>query len=162
MIILRQVQLTVIELPGVMKYVNALCKDARKQFKDEIDSLTDTTLEKKICKSIKKAQQFHLLSKADWGRFVFITIENDWDFDEDPDNEWMVTMLEDPEITSPSDRLTRLIDECIYRKEVALQNEKLWDDFYGADSDGDDFDDDEFDDEEVEYNEVSSTESQNT
>jgi mRNA-degrading endonuclease RelE of RelBE toxin-antitoxin system len=54
MIILRQVQLTVIELPGVMKYVNALCKDARKQFKDEIDSLTDTTLEKRFVNQLKK------------------------------------------------------------------------------------------------------------
>lgn len=159
MIIIRHEQQNKLELPKLIKMVIELCKEARNRFNDELADVTEKSLGKKILNTVKKAEKYNLVKESDYGTFVNIAIEYGWDFDEDPDNEWMVDILEDPEISNPSDRLNRLVDECRYRKEVAEQNENLWDEFYGTDSDdNDDFDDEDFDEESsggAERNEIS-------
>jgi hypothetical protein len=130
MIILRHTQLDNINKPKLLTFITIMITHTRESFPNETKAISDSELKKHIIKSIKKAENYNLTSQQDCCKFINLAVVYGWDFDQEPNNEWMIDILEDEEISSPSERLNRLLDECVYRKEVEEKNNKLWDDFF--------------------------------
>jgi hypothetical protein len=111
LIVIRNEQLEALKYPQLLKFVRNVCLQIKSQSKLIVPNQTDKELEKNIFSSISKAQKkYGLISQSDCTSFVNISVEFGWDFDENPENEWMKMILQDPDITNPSSRLSLLID----------------------------------------------------
>ena len=130
MLILRAKQIAAIQLPQILSFVESLSGYLRENFTEKLHDISGSVLNKKILKSIKKAEKYGFTSRQDCCEFAKLAVKYGWDFDEEPQNEWMRKMLIDKNISNPSHRLARCVEEIIFRKEVEKNNRNLREKFY--------------------------------
>ncbi|WP_285415587.1 hypothetical protein [Pseudomonas sp. efr-133-TYG-5] len=72
-----------------------------------------------------KAASYDLYNERDLHRFVNVCAEEGIDFDLKPENAWMRTMLLDPAVSSPSQRLELLTSTREHQARVQADNASL-------------------------------------
>jgi len=72
-----------------------------------------------------KAASYDLYNQRDLHRFVNLCADEGIDFDLKPQNAWMRTMLLDPSVSSPSQRLDLLVSQRLHQARVQAHNARL-------------------------------------
>ena len=125
MLIIRDAQMAVFRAPQHQRFIDAMCKHLRDTFPEEMAPFDDNTLKLKVSQTLKRAAGYGLTSKQDSCRYLNLAATYGWEFDQNPQQQWMHHYLTDPQVTSTSERLNLLVDQCIYRIDVQARNRQL-------------------------------------
>jgi hypothetical protein len=125
MLTIRNAQLARFGSEQRRQFIAAMCRYLREQFHDELWAVDGVSLHRDVDAAIHRAESYGLHSERDCCRYLNLAVTYGWDFDSQPQNDWMRKILTDTQVTSPSQRLHRLVDQCIYRSEVEESNRRL-------------------------------------
>jgi hypothetical protein len=107
------------------QFIVAMCRYLREQFHDELWAVDAATLQRQVDTTIHRARNYGLSTERDCCRYLNLAVTYGWDFDRQPQYDWMRKILIDTQVTTPSQRLHKLVDQCIYRSEVEECNRRL-------------------------------------
>lgn len=106
-------------------FIVAMCTHLRTYFPAQAWLLTGAELKDRISACLSRAERYQLRSQRDACRYLSLAAQYGWQFDSDRDLSWMREHLTDCRISSPSDRLDRLVKQCIHRQAVRAANQQL-------------------------------------
>ena len=125
MLTIRNAQMEVLSAQQRQKFVDAMCEFLRLQFKQELQGISQTSLQAKVSAALNSASRYGLRSHRDCCRYLNLAVTYGWEFEQLPENAWMREYLTDPNAGNPSQRLQRLISQCIYKMEVEENNRQM-------------------------------------
>ncbi|NRR30696.1 hypothetical protein HSX11_10915 [Oxalobacteraceae bacterium] len=129
MIVMRESQIDHLDAAWRRSYIDRLCSSLREQFADELDMLDQATLHERVRTVLLRAASYGIDAERDVCRFLNLAVFYGWDIGLSDATAWMHRILSDPDITTPSARLHCLVNQCIYRADVAETNSRLDQDF---------------------------------
>lgn len=107
------------------QFVVLMCDRLREQFPTDLWGVEQNTLHSNIAAALLSANRYGLHSERDCCRYLNLAVLYGWEFDRLDGNAWMRSCLTDMQISTPSQRLNRLVDQCLHRSEVAEHNRNL-------------------------------------
>ena len=125
MLTIRNAQMKVLSAQQRQKFVDAMCEFLRIQFNQELESISQTSLQAKVSAALNTASHYGLRSHRDCCRYLNLAVTLGWEFEQLPENAWMLEYLTDPNAGNPSQRLHRLISKCLYKMEVEENNRQM-------------------------------------
>lgn len=125
MLIIRTSQLERFSSERRCQFSIDMCRHLRAQFHDALWPLDEAGLLELVDRALTRAWGYGLHTERDCTRFLNLAVVHGWDFEQQPQHGWMRALLTDPQVSSPSQRLHRLVDQCIYRSEVEENNRQL-------------------------------------
>lgn len=145
MLVLRESQRQALLDVHTAQWIDELCLHVERWFPLAGAGLSTAQLRQQVAQTLERAKQAHgFTSRRDTMRYVNLAGAHGWDFENRPENSWMLQYLHDPGISSPSARLSRLVQRCLADEATARSNQLLrssqppaWDPFDGAADDTD-------------------------
>jgi hypothetical protein len=129
MLIIRNSQLTAFGEERRTAFVRSMCGHLRTYF-PSMASLDDGALFAGIDYAARRAAVHGLSRRRDVCSYLNIAACHGWQFDTDPQCEWMMKYLTDRDVSCPSARLDLLLGKCLQRDEISTHNrqlQQLWD-----------------------------------
>jgi hypothetical protein len=149
MLTIRSAQMQVLSAQQRRQFVESMCAFLHNQFKEELEGMSQSSLHLQVSDAIDRARGYGLRSHRDCCRFLNLAVIYGWEFDRLPENAWMQECLTDPNVGDPSQRIQRLVSQCVYRMEVEESNRKIREGFgYFKLRDADEEEEDEIEEEE--------------
>jgi hypothetical protein len=87
--------------------------------------LASDQLRSRLNALIERAAVYQLTSQQQVCRFINLAATYGWEFDSDPELLWMRSILTDSSPAQPGERLDRLVQTCLHRQGLAIQNRAL-------------------------------------
>ncbi|RON70897.1 hypothetical protein [Pseudomonas fluorescens] len=134
MLIIRDLQLTQFALGTRHQFTQRMCITLRENFPFELQAVDSDNLYKHIEAQLDRAAAYGFDSERDVCLYLNLAVACGWSFDQSPQNAWMHVMLNDQQVSTPSDRIRRLYDEYCHRCEVEENNRLLFSQFEGKTS----------------------------
>jgi hypothetical protein len=116
MLIIRDDQFKAFEAEARDRFFDCAAAHLRKYFPSHTTALSQAELRDIVVRAADRAAAHGLTAQRDVLLYLNIAATYGWDFETDPGCRWMVTILNDPANSSPSDRLRYLIDRCMERQ----------------------------------------------
>lgn len=102
--------------------VARMCALIRREFALRVSPLADDQLTELVARAIQQADCHDFKTDLDLFRYLCICVCFGWDFHQRAELSWMQTMLEDSQVSNPSDRMARLYQACLRRLEINVCN----------------------------------------
>lgn len=129
MLIIRKEQFEALAAAHRDHFVEEMCRHLRDHLPGQVAGVEDAVLRHRVSQAVGRAAGYGLTSRRDCCRYLNVAALYGWEFDRAPENAWMRRYLEDPQVSSPSDRLGLLVDQCIHRMRVEEENRRLAEEF---------------------------------
>lgn len=97
----------------------------RSDLPDQVAESSDAELRVQIDGCITRTARYGIQSKLDVSRYINIAATLGWKLEDEPEHAWMKSYLCDPSVTSPSQRIDRLLAEIIRRAAADHQSRVL-------------------------------------
>jgi hypothetical protein len=117
MLTIRKEQVQALGRVAIQEFEKNMLRHLKQFFGDESAAMGDEALREHIRHAISRAKQYGLTSERDLCKYLNLTMVYGGDFDTHPELEWMRDFLTDPEVPDPSERMSRLYAETLYRFE---------------------------------------------
>jgi len=98
-------------------------------FPNECAAMGDKTIRAHVRDAISRAREYDVTCERDLCEYLNLAMIYGWDFDADPELEWMRDFLIDPEVADPGERMRRLHAEALYRLELAEEKRRTIEEF---------------------------------
>ena len=125
MLTIRREQMAALGERRSKDFERFMLRHLRECFPRALDALGDGDALVLIHDTLERARRYDLRSEADGCRFLNLAASFGWDFELRPERAWMLAMLRDPDVSSPSQRLRILVDECVHRARIESHNRSL-------------------------------------
>jgi hypothetical protein len=119
---IRRAQLAALGRVRLDSFAADCAEVLRAQFPARTKSLSDEDLLEHVHDCIRRANDYGLESERDVQRFVNLAGAFGWDFDQTPEHAWMKGYLTDETVSSPSQRIERLVAESLRRLGLEAKN----------------------------------------
>jgi hypothetical protein len=117
MLTIRKEQMQALSRVTIQEFEKDMAQHLTQFFPDESAAMGDKALRAHIRHAIARAKEYGVTSERDLCKYLNLTMVYGRDFDTDPELEWMRDFLTDPEVPDPSERMSRLYAETLYRFE---------------------------------------------
>jgi hypothetical protein len=104
------------------RFVQEMAEHIRAYFPERAEDLDQAAMERRIAEALTTARTHGLRSKQDCCRYLNVVGVCGWDFEREEKYAWAVRALNDPEVTSPSERLDGVLARCLRRLKTDLNN----------------------------------------
>lgn len=118
MLIIRDAQMTAFRRAGRYAFVQRMCSYLRRHLPDVLDDTPGPELEKRVGRCVDRAAAYGLAGERDVALFIALAAHYGWEFDTDPDLQWMHSCLTDSAISLASQRIELLVKRSIHRQNV--------------------------------------------
>lgn len=126
MLVIRNEQMDALAQPARFAFINEMISHMQQHFPELLVGMVTADIYHRIDCSVRQAAGFELISRRDVCRFLNLCGVYGWDFLDAPENQWMLAQyLGNVSITEPSERIQLLVDQCLWRMEVANHNQRL-------------------------------------
>jgi hypothetical protein len=125
MLVIRDAQLLAFHADLHRRSLEALCRHVRDRYPEAAADLDDAALRAHVSEAVERAAAYGLRSFPAVTGFLHLCALYGWMFHADAANAWMRDRLGDPRVSDPEQRLDLLVRECLHRREVATQNERV-------------------------------------
>ncbi|MGY2440936.1 hypothetical protein [Pseudomonas sp. SDO52101_S400] len=125
MMIIRNAQLACFADDRRHRFVVKMCGLLRECHASERVTVDDEVLCQHVEATLDRASAYGLNSERDCLRFLNLAVVCGWDFDLQPEHGWMRDLLADTAVSTPGDRLERLLEEYCHRCDIEENNRRL-------------------------------------
>jgi hypothetical protein len=125
MLTVRIPQLLVLSAAARACFIDDRVVALREQFPERVAALGDPELRGHVDGCIARAQGYGIESRLDLSRYLNVAAAHGWELEDMPQHAWMKRYLCDPGVTSPSQRIDRLLVEILSRAEADIQARAL-------------------------------------
>lgn len=126
MLVVRDSQRQALLDVRIAQWIDELSVHVERWFPLAGAGLSALQLREQVAQTLEWAQQAHgFTSRRDSMRYINLAAAHGWDFEARPENDWMVQYLRDPDVSSPSARLSRLVQRCLADEAAARSNQLL-------------------------------------
>jgi hypothetical protein len=115
MLTIRKEQIKVFDEMAMKQFIESMVIHVKKHFPEESKPMDDEQLKNYIRDVISSGKKYGLVSERDICKYLNLTMHFGKDFDKNPENEWMKTMLMDGIEPNPSIRISKLYNEALKR-----------------------------------------------
>lgn len=129
MLVIRTEQLDLLAKASREEFIEQMCRHLRSHFPPQLRGCGDDVLKSHINDALRRSAGYGLTSRQDCCRFLNLAVLYGWQFDQSAAQQWMRDYLIDETVSSPSERLRLLVDQCVHRREIAAHNRQLQDGF---------------------------------
>jgi hypothetical protein len=118
MLTIRKEQIRVFDEMAMKQFIESMVIHVKKHFPEESKLMDDEQLKNHVRNVISTGKKYELVSERDICKYLNLSMHFGKDFDKNPENEWMITMLMDGSEPNPSIRINKLYKEALKRSEV--------------------------------------------
>jgi hypothetical protein len=129
MLTIRSEQIRILKVAAFERFIHAAVAHVQRFFPGRVAGLDDAELRQIIGRMADNAAVHGLKSERDFLLYLNLAALYGWDFEIDPDCQWMASALAQPVNSSPSERLQHLVDRCLDREARQRHSEDLRRDF---------------------------------
>jgi len=125
MLTIRNEQLRALGAPQQDAFLNQMAAHLRSFFPERADGLEDRSLKHKVAEALAGASALGLSGRRDLCRYLNLVGLYGWHFEKSEAFAGMRARLEDPAISSPSERLENVWSRCLQQQETERNNRDL-------------------------------------
>ena len=129
MLTIRKEQTQVFNRVTMQVFEKDMVRHLMRFFPDEAAAMGNKELRAHIRHAIARAKGYGVSSERDLCKYLNLTMVYGRDFDTDPELEWMRGFLVDPDVPDPSERMSRLQEEALYRPELEEAKRRVIEEF---------------------------------
>lgn len=123
-LIIRSAQMRALAAHQHSRNIAGLCWRLREAWPDELAALSESALHRRVAVARKRCALRGLHDERGELAFLELAIRYGWEFEDNPELAWMVTILDDTRVTSPLSRVRRILD-MLERQEQTREHNAL-------------------------------------
>lgn len=129
MLTIRKEQMQALRRVTIQEFEKDMLQHLMQFFPDESAAMGDKALRAHIRHAIARAKEYGVTSERDLCKYLNLTMVYGRNFDTDRELEWMRDFLTDADVPDPSERMSRLYAEALYRLELEEENRRAIEEF---------------------------------
>lgn len=124
MLIMRDAQIQALQQHWAGQWIDRLCAHVHRWFPLVGASLPAAALHAQVTQVLERAQALHgFTSQRDTMRYINLSAVHGWNFEDRPECAWMREYLRDPDVSSVSARLERVVQRDLADQAIAAHNQ---------------------------------------
>ena len=124
MLTIRKEQVQALSRVTIQEFEKDMLQHLMQFFPDESAAMGDKALRAHIRHAIARAKEYGVTSERDLCKYLNLTMVYGRNFDTDRELEWMRDFLTDADVPDPSERMSRLYAEALYRLELGAEDSR--------------------------------------
>jgi len=122
MLTIRREQFKALRVPLIRRFHQELLEHVKTNFVEETEGKSDKELLEHIRQALKRAEAYGLKAERELYLYINVSMLYGPHFDQEEETAWTRDYLADEDVSSPSQRMSRLYEEVIHRLKMEEDN----------------------------------------